>query len=77
MGKRYRIDHERNVGTVLFVVEGGRPEGGTELRLLKRIFSDILGFEVQELRRNTEEFVGHGSNSKSKVFGLLYERWSL
>ena len=39
----------------IFVVEGGRPEtGGTELRLLKKIFADILGYEVQELRRGSE-----------------------
>ena len=49
--KKYKIDKSKNIGNVIFVVEGGRPEkGGTELRLLKRIFSDILEYEVQELR---------------------------
>lgn len=47
--KKYRIDKTKNIGNVIFVVEGGRPEtGGTELRLLKKIFADILGYEVQE-----------------------------
>ena len=55
----------------MFVVEGGCAEtGGTELRLLKKIFSDILGYEVQELRRGCDEFIGHGSNSWSRVFAL-------
>ena len=49
--KKYKIDKSKNIVNVIFVVEGGRPEtGGTELRLLKRIFSDILEYEVQELR---------------------------
>ena len=40
--KKYRIDKDKNIGNVIFVVEGGRPAtGGTELRLLKKIFADI------------------------------------
>ena len=69
--KKYKIDKSRNIGNVIFVVEGGRPEtGGTELRLLKKIFSDILGYEVQELRRGCDEFIGYGKNPYSKVFAL-------
>ena len=61
--KKYRIDKSRNIGNVVFVVEGGRPDtGGTELRLLKRIFSDIFGYEVRELRRGCDEFIGYGDN---------------
>lgn len=71
MTKKYKVDKTRNIGNVIFVVEGGRPElGGTELRLLKSIFNDILGYEVQELRRDSEEFIGHGNNRKSRVFAL-------
>lgn len=56
---KYKLNKEKNVGTVIFVVEGGRPEtGGTELKLLKTIFSDILGYEVHELRRGSDEFSG-------------------
>ena len=58
--KKYKIDKMKNIGNVIFVVEGGRPEtGGTELRLLKKIFADIHGYEVQELRRGSEEFIAH------------------
>lgn len=71
MTKKYKIDRTRNIGNVIFVVEGGRPEqGGTELRLLKSIFNDILGYEVHELRRGSDEFIGHGNNRKSRVFAL-------
>lgn len=69
--KKYRIDKTKNIGNVIFVVEGGRPEtGGTELRLLKKIFADILEYEVQELRRGSEEFIGHGKNPQFRVFAL-------
>ncbi len=69
--KKYRIDKSKNIGNVIFVVEGGRPEtGGTELRLLKKIFADILGYEVQELRRGCDEFIGHGVNPQYRVFAL-------
>lgn len=69
--KKYKIDKTKNIGNVIFVVEGGRPEtGGTELRLLKKIFADILGYEVQELRRGSEEFIGYGQNPNFRVFAL-------
>lgn len=69
--KNYKIDKEKNIGNVIFVVEGGTPElGGTELRLLKKIFADILGYKVQELRRGCDEFIGHGPNSQFHVFAL-------
>lgn len=69
--KKYKIDKSKNIGNVIFVVEGGRPEtGGTELRLLKKIFSDLLEYEVHELRRGTDEFIGYGSSSYSRVFAL-------
>lgn len=71
MTKKYKIDKTRIIGNVIFVVEGGRPEtGGTELRLLKKIFADVLGYEVQELRRGTGEFIGHGNKNKSRIFAL-------
>lgn len=71
MTKKYKVDKTRNIGNVIFVVEGGRPElGGTELRLLKSIFNDILGYEVQELRRGSDEFIGYGNNPMSRVFAL-------
>ena len=69
--KKYIVDKTKIVGDVIFVVEGGRPEfGGTEIRLLKSIFADIFGFEVQELRRGEEEFIAHGNNHSSRIFAL-------
>ena len=69
--KKYRIDKTKNIGNVIFVVEGGRPEtGGTELRLLKKIFADILEYEVKELRRGSDEFIGYGRNPLFRVFAL-------
>lgn len=69
--KTYKVDKNKNIGIVVFVVEGGRADtGGTELRLLKNIFTNILGYEVQELRRGCDEFIGHGSNPYSRVFAL-------
>ena len=69
--KKYKIDKSKNIGNVIFVVEGGRADtGGTELRLLKKIFSDIFGYEVRELRRNCNEFIGYGNNPYSRVFAL-------
>lgn len=71
MTKKYKIDYNKNIGNVIFVVEGGRAEsGGTELRLLKKIFADILGYEVQELRRGCDEFIGYGKSPSSRVFAL-------
>lgn len=75
MTKRYKVDKSKIIGNVIFVVEGGRAEtGGTELRLLKSIFSDILGYEVQELRRGKGEFIGYGNNKSSRVFALNLQK---
>ena len=69
--KKYKIDKTKSIGNVIFVVEGGRPDtGGTELRLLKKIFTDILEYEVRELRRGSEEFIAHGQHSQFHVFAL-------
>jgi len=69
--KRYRIDKKKNIGNVIFVVEGGKSDtGGTELRLLKKIFADVLGYEVQELRRGCDEFIAHGAVSQFHIFAL-------
>lgn len=69
--KTYKINKTKHIGNVIFIVEGGRAqEGGTELRLLKRIFSDILDYEVQELRRGTDEFICHGFNPQFRIFAL-------
>lgn len=71
MNDKYVFDSTQNIGTVIFVVEGGRKRyGGTELRLLKAVFADLLNYQVQELRRGEDEFIAYGSNPYSKVFAL-------
>lgn len=73
--KKYKIDKSKNIGNVIFVVEGGRADtGGTELRLLKKIFVDVLDYEVQELRRGSMEFIAHGNNSNYHVFALNLDK---
>lgn len=68
---KYKIDKNKNIGNVIFVVEGGTLEtGGTELKLLKAVFANVLGYEVQELRRGSDEFIGHGKSKFSRVFAL-------
>ena len=48
---------------MILVVEIGRPEtGGTELRLLKKIFADILEYEVQERIIDLEALGIHSYN---------------
>ena len=48
---------------MIFVVARGRPEtGGTELKLLKKIFADILGYEVQEWIIDLEALGIHSYN---------------
>lgn len=70
MAKTYKLNRTHNPGNVVFIVEGGRPGGGTELRLLKRIFVDLLGYHMEELRRGTDEFIGYRGNQKSRIIGL-------
>lgn len=54
--KKYRIDKTKNIGNVIFVVEGGRPEtGGTELRLLKKNTAKLsfkLGQDAKRILAN-------------------------
>ena len=42
-----RLNRQKSIGRVLFVVEGGR----TEFSLLRRIFCDVLNYEYVEKRR--------------------------
>jgi hypothetical protein len=53
--KKYKVDKTKIIGNVVFVVEGGRPEsGGTELRLLKSIFADVLGYDLFQYKKRFE-----------------------
>ena len=43
-----RINKDKHIGRVLFIVEGSQ----TEFSLLRRIFCNILGYSYVEKRRN-------------------------
>ncbi|HOL92671.1 MAG TPA: hypothetical protein PK767_10545 [Clostridiales bacterium] len=47
-----RINRDKSVRRVLFIVEGAR----TEFTLLRRIFCDVLNYEYIEKRRNRASF---------------------
>ena len=68
MGKTYKLDRERNIGTVVFILEGA----GTEFDLLETVFVKILGYQVEELKRNepSGDIILRGNNPYSRVIGL-------
>ena len=68
MGKTYKLDRERNIGTVIFILEGAK----TEFDLLESVFVRLLGYQVEELKRNepSGDFILRGKNPYSRVIGL-------
>lgn len=55
-----RINKEKNIGNVLFVVEGEK----TEFSILRRILCNILGFTYIESRRNSPtKYINNNPNS--------------
>ncbi len=60
---KIRLNRNKNIGRVLFIVEGGR----TEFSLLRRIFCDLLQYEYLEKRRHRETFFQSKNISTSKV----------
>lgn len=60
-----RINKNKSVGRVLFIVEGGR----TEFNLLRRIFCDVLGYEYIQKARQSNNFKVYKSrsNNTSKI----------
>ena len=58
-----RINKEKNIGNVLFVVEGAK----TEFSILKKIFVDILGYSYIEKRRGKESRYINQNNPNSCV----------
>lgn len=64
----YKVDRERNIGTVIFILEGA----GTEFDLLKTVFVKILGYQMEELNRKDPSggFIMWGENPYSRVIGL-------
>jgi hypothetical protein len=58
-----RINKEKSIGRVLFIVEGGK----TEFVLLRRIFCDVLAYEYIEKRREKATYFQSRNISTSKV----------
>lgn len=59
-----RINKEKGIGTVIFLVEGQK----FELSLLKILFVDVLGYEYCSKRRGQKNYYQKGNNPMSKVF---------
>ncbi|MCH5251216.1 MAG: hypothetical protein J1E98_14865 [Lachnospiraceae bacterium] len=57
------LKKDKRIGKVLFIVEGGKHE----FSLIKRIFSDILGYRRIEKRRNQATFYESQTDSHSEV----------
>lgn len=58
-----RINNNKSIGRVLFIVEGGK----TEFTLLRRIFCNVLGYEYIEKRRDRVSFYKSKNISTSKI----------
>ena len=58
-----KINKDKSVGRVLFIVEGGK----TEFTLLRRIFCNVLGYEYIEKRRDKANFFRNRNVSTSKI----------
>ncbi len=58
-----KINKDKSVGRVLFIVEGGR----TEFSLFRRIFCNVLGYEYVEKRRDRANFFKNKNKSTSKI----------
>jgi len=58
-----RINKEKSIGRVLFIVEGGR----TEFVLLRRIFCNVLAYEYIEKRRAKATYFQSRNISTSRV----------
>ncbi len=58
-----KINKDKSIGRVLFIVEGGK----NEFSLLRRIFCNVLGYEYIEKRRNRPDFFVSKNTCTSKV----------
>lgn len=58
-----KINRNKSVGRVLFIVEGGK----TEFSLLRRIFCNVLGYEYIEKRRGKAQLFKNNIISTSKI----------
>ncbi len=58
-----KINKDKSIGRVLFIVEGGK----TEFTLLRRMFCNVLGYEYVEKRRDKANFFRSRNISTSKI----------
>ena len=68
-----RLNENKSIGTVIFIVEGQH----FEFSIVKRIFLQILGYEYHEKRRGKSQYLTKGNNPTSKVFVLNAESSNL
>ncbi|MHC1773564.1 MAG: hypothetical protein AB9907_17860 [Flexilinea sp.] len=68
MMKSFKLNKEKNIGNVIFILEGSR----TEFVLLETIFVKLLGYSLEQLKRGTDGFVLKGNNPFSKVIALNF-----
>lgn len=70
MSKKYCVHQQKNIGNVIFILEGAK----TEFDLIKKIFVDILGYELHSLRRTCANgFELHGSNRYSRIVAINFQ----
>ena len=58
-----KLNKDKNIGRVLFIVEGSQ----TEFSILKRIFCNLLGYDYIEKRRSRPTYFASTSDRFSKV----------
>ncbi|MCT4632515.1 MAG: hypothetical protein N4A76_07230 [Firmicutes bacterium] len=65
-----KINKEKNIGKVLFIVEGSK----TEFYLLRKIFTNILDYNFEEYNRNSnyKQYTSK-TNRHSQVFVINIE----
>ncbi len=68
-----RIDENKSIGTVIFIVEGQR----FEFSIIDRIFKQIFKYEYHEKRRGKSSYLNKGKNPTSKVYVLNAESSNL
>ena len=58
-----KLNREKHIGRVLFIVEGSR----TEFAILRRIFCNLLGYSYIEKRRNRPDYFTSNQDRFSQV----------
>ncbi len=67
------INENKNIGTVIFIVEGQH----FEFSVIDRIFTKIFHYEYHEKRRGKTKYLNKGHNPLSRVFVLNAENSNL